>query len=1056
MAKRKAKLKPKEVEKHLRDYQLDGVDKMVNYIERFDNKNTAKSGLVAMPTGSGKTAIIASLACCLPRKGCILVLSPRRPVIDQLYKELDGNIFKKKFVGLKKLPDKPVFQLDFETSILENDAVVCWTIQRLLLTKKNKPKLFTSLVESVSLILFDEGHYEPAVQWSEAVRSFDVPRIIFTATPFRNDFKRFDIDWKKNVFRSKYSSLLTKKYLRKVNVQDLGTKANLNEAIKDSLVKYKKLKAKYAEARMIIKCDSSDTILAISNYLLNNNESFISIHETFTNSLINSNIQLKDKLVKSVPINQEELNIDIWVHQFKLIEGIDSNKFICLAIVEEITNSRSLIQQIGRIIRNPNQSNDQAYVYNYTEDNYESAWAGFLEIDDKDAIIQTLAEQVFENISSNLEDFSYVDKRIRSKLTAEQFRKWNTQELKENLQLPLKANFIEKSKGFDHKKFIDIYLDQYFKEKNHVFYKNIYGTKSGLYLYFNIQNSPYLCKTFFPQITHHICFFKEEPDYLIFFDSGSLLPLGLDELNLGYGLNPESLRGILKETSETVINRVALKSSDIGSKEPSSYSFISPSVEKTTPNLNDFSHFLSSTFGYYRDKKVYKDYKDKKLSDKEFQIPTYIGFSTGRISQNEGKYVKFQEYLDWIKYITKSIKSKSQPSSVFDRYTTEITNNSDPNPQCILLDVFDFENTHKIKIGTVDELAESEDNLISIIETFYLIKKYNGKYFFKVKINEHEYRINVLYDLKKNKFKLESDEIVEDLIVELRTENQKVISLIKSINRKQSFRILTKKGLSYSGGRFYEPHFKFGLKFDELTSPILKMMFPISELDLRFSEKGTKNGSKSDEWQNDSIFDLIDKRGKGTDLHNHFFEEKSEKEELLICTDLQTEPADFIYVSNKKIVFIHVKGKGNDPTKVKKSSYGASSISEICNQGVKNAHLLSIFDTSKPKNLNDWTKEWKLSETYKVKKRIRTSRVPKEINKTNALSIWEYIANKKLDVNVSKEIWLVMGYTFDKNKYIKAIGKKNPAAEAKQSSLTLESTLATIQSLGIKLKVFCS
>jgi superfamily II DNA or RNA helicase len=46
----------------------------------------------------------------------------------------------------------------------------------------------------VDLVLFDEGHHEPALRWSETVRKIYKPRIIFTATPFRNDLKLFDVD----------------------------------------------------------------------------------------------------------------------------------------------------------------------------------------------------------------------------------------------------------------------------------------------------------------------------------------------------------------------------------------------------------------------------------------------------------------------------------------------------------------------------------------------------------------------------------------------------------------------------------------------------------------------------------------------------------------------------------------------------------------------------------------------------------------------------------------------------------------------------------------------
>jgi hypothetical protein len=39
--------------------------------------------------------------------------------------------------------------------------------------------------------------------------------------------------------------------------------------------------------------------------------------------------------------------------------------------------------------------------------------------------------------------------------------------------------------------------------------------------------------------------------------------------------------------------------------------------------------------------------------------------------------------------------------------------------------------------------------------------------------------------------------------------------------------------------------------------------------------------------------------------------------------------------------------------------------------------------------------------------------------------------------------------------FLKELGKEKPKAESKQAALTLESTVAHIHSLGIKLKVFC-
>ena len=152
--KRKSVLQPVEVESYLRDYQLEGVDLMSKYISDYDKDKTILSGLIALPTGSGKTIIIASLACCLPRKGCVLVLSPRRPVIDQLFKELSGNLFLIKFKGLKVQPTKSVYNEKAIEANIKSDSVICWTIQKLHKVRDTNPELYEILKQNIKLIPF--------------------------------------------------------------------------------------------------------------------------------------------------------------------------------------------------------------------------------------------------------------------------------------------------------------------------------------------------------------------------------------------------------------------------------------------------------------------------------------------------------------------------------------------------------------------------------------------------------------------------------------------------------------------------------------------------------------------------------------------------------------------------------------------------------------------------------------------------------------------------------------------------------------------------------------
>jgi len=52
---------------------------------------------------------------------------------------------------------------------------------------------FLAFLSEFDMVIIDEGHYEPAPSWSRSVRSLDLPTVLLSATPFRNDYKLFRV-----------------------------------------------------------------------------------------------------------------------------------------------------------------------------------------------------------------------------------------------------------------------------------------------------------------------------------------------------------------------------------------------------------------------------------------------------------------------------------------------------------------------------------------------------------------------------------------------------------------------------------------------------------------------------------------------------------------------------------------------------------------------------------------------------------------------------------------------------------------------------------------------
>lgn len=147
--------------------------------------------IIVMPTGSGKTAIINAIAF-TQRAERVLVLTPSRLVREQI---VEGFATLSDLRSITALPDKISQPKVFGTkgrigtdedwdSLREYDVVVA-TVPSVSPKENVIPKPPEDLFD---LVLVDEAHHAPAASWAAILEHFlQVPRVLFTATPFRND-----------------------------------------------------------------------------------------------------------------------------------------------------------------------------------------------------------------------------------------------------------------------------------------------------------------------------------------------------------------------------------------------------------------------------------------------------------------------------------------------------------------------------------------------------------------------------------------------------------------------------------------------------------------------------------------------------------------------------------------------------------------------------------------------------------------------------------------------------------------------------------------------------
>jgi Type III restriction enzyme, res subunit len=1011
---------PPSLRQALWRHQRDAVDAMTRYIAGFNSK-APRAALVHMPTGSGKTLVIASLARCIERSGPVVVVAPRVGLREQLARYIKKRAFEHAGVDAASLPRRVRELKDGRSHLGDlDDLVVVTTIQMLTSIRKQSRQLSDELQETAVLTLFDEGHYEPAAVWSQAVRGLPCPRIIFTATPFRDDFKLFDIN-PKHVYRYSFDRARRQRYVRDVRVYKRAAVRAPAQFAAEVVGEYDRLFGTPKEGddnrpRVIIRCDKPEVIRQLASAVKNLGRSVIGIHETFNDNPTSGEYH-------KVP-DPEVVKATFWVHQFKLLEGIDDPRFQLLALYNELRSMRAFVQQVGRVIRNPKRSSravghvlDHSRRWRQTQ-----LWTEFLAYDElieqggytaldlnQRALVKTLKDAV--------PGLVYVDGRLRTPADIAQLDL-------ASLQLPLSANLFDKPPQFCLADVREAIVRQC-EEDDFFFHAPAPQSDTVVVFYVRVDSSPLLETGFFAEPKLGVSLVHKRGRYLFVFDShAGLAANAVDATPVGRS----RLRKLFVRAPGTRLTHVSTVNANPGADQVRARAMTAVSVEQVAPSFDEHGYVLRTATGYSRRRRG----SDEDVNGK---VRRYIGTESGRVSDLGVRFVPFDEWAYWTAELEMLLDGGRPTLQVFGRWASHASVPRDPNARNVLLDVSDVRDRY---------LTTGDDNVSAgrEMELSELCAEVNDG-MFVITANGKPRQVKIEFDPERQKYELSSPDL-DRLYYSTDPENGE--GLIRYMNRTQSLRVIpATSGYFYTLGEFYKPIIRFGPEYDDAKMGVLSSLVSTQELRRPMREKGERCRQDGSGWEKGCLFDLIDSLGKGTALAQHF-----KGTEVLVCDDLNDECADFILVQRatsshrKRVVFIHAKASPEG------SDCSAAALQDVCGQAQKNLREVSLFADPGPSKKAKWSRPWngRPHTVGLVRRRIRR-RLPSDPE--------EDIRRAVKDPTADREVWLMLGNLLSKNTMERLLRQgDSPPGYAIQAAYLLFSTITNVAAAGARLTAFCS
>jgi superfamily II DNA or RNA helicase len=990
--------------------QNDALTMCERYFARPD-----RSALVQMPTGAGKTGVIAVISSLRSRRGAVLVLAPSEALVMQLQKDIAEDFWATIGARDRWKPGGvtlvlPSLEKDVSAILRKTGSrqVLVATFQALQQIHEKQPTYYEMLKSRTKTVLIDEGHREPALAWAEAVRDLERPTILFSATPYRNDQRLFNVS--DNYFHYlSFDDSLRANYIRDIRFVELRSSpaaAEFAQSVTRTVQRLIRTGTIAPDSKVIIHASDAAKVAALHNafdsILQGTTDSCVSFHETFDGRTANMLAAVPDLRTRTERY---------FIHQYKLIEGLDEPRFAVFVPYDDFGNSRQLVQQIGRIIRNPTPKAKPAHLGVVLTPRWSKAerlWLDYRRFDqecDRRGTPLVKTAEFLSNYLASLPSLEYTNRKFSKRAD------FADPTIFDDLAIPRSCVIYVTEIGFSTSSLASelkhcIELDDRLILKDRVF--PTHSTYVALSV--RVGNSQLLADSFFPEFSLHLTVGRLQGSYLFGTDTAGLQ---FDDIRGVEGRLPtDALRSLFPDKAGTRITSISARNSDIGATAVRMRSMSARSLEEAAPFMGDYLHMVSNARGQTAAGET-----------------RYVGFSRGRVRDEERGSCSLSEYSSWTSKLADQLDVRRRPVQYLRRFSAPVSPPPNPNAKNILLDIEAVEGRFLNHDGDSPERIK---DLCADVEAVQGGMARDARGRFRISANGMQRAIEIRYEHDRHRYKLESA-----FLNSFVDQANKKTTLLARINQAQAFRVLCgSAGYVYSSGEFFRIADEVGM--ENLRIAIKDLLTPVPALETIHSEKGQGPGNGTN-WDADSLFRFIDdglQQEQGP-LSDSFDE--------VICDDLGSEVADFIAFRESqggKIVFIHAKADQAA------AGAGASKLYEVCGQAMKNLVYLRHGARPIPSQVQKWEGDWRVRR-YRVFPRIRRE------TGTSA-EVRQRLGTLLDGPNTQREMWLTLGGILSQGALDTSLSQTTPEYYAVQAAYLLLSADLACKSVGVRLRAFCA